>query len=75
MTEPTHHFRRDTESQVDNIVRLIALQVAQGEEDKAGRDLRAALSAAWASGCVAGLMHRPEGEPALVNPYDETDKS
>jgi hypothetical protein len=72
MTEPTHHYRRDVEAQLDNLIKLIPLQVGQGGMSQARRDLRAALSAAWSNGAIAGLMHIPEGEPALQNPYDET---
>lgn len=73
MTEPTHHYRRDTEAQLDNLLRLASLQLAQGAVDEFRRDLRTALSAAWMNGATQGLMNRHEGQPAVRNPYDETD--
>jgi hypothetical protein len=73
MTEPTHHYRRDVESQLDNLLRLIPLQVANGAPDEARRDLRAALSAAWSNGCIQGLMHIRQDPVKIPNPYDEMD--
>jgi hypothetical protein len=75
MTEPTHHYRRDTEAQLDNLTKLLYLQLGPGDVDAARRDLREALANAWTAGWVAAELPRAADAELARNPYDETDKA
>lgn len=74
MTEPTHHYRPDVEAQLDLLMDITRGQESRELEQAARLALRLALAGAWTVGWITGRTEGAGEEPAVQNPYDETDK-